>query len=361
MAVNYCSIIRFDAENYPFDRLVLQAVQDRLVKKSPSKRIEDLSLLHQAVEPEELPEIFATIYDVFATDKFQRHYDALCADLVQSCFDGKASFQRTPSARIQMPGQISVNYHTDEWYGHGHNVQIFWLPLVQVAGANSIFVADEETSLRLTREIRETQKSIVEMNKLARNVAKPLEMKFGEVFFFNSHILHGTELNNTGRSRVSFDFRMLRDGEDRGLKDESFFVRPRGRVAQISAKTKTGAMYIGKYLGLTKVISQKYQILLCNRYASEQHIAAHIGETELSGFDHHPTLWNLITGSYAGSFTDLIMFSLLLLPQEPDRRSKLLEEISRRHLTLHFVAEDLVAPPDRVADVEENYRKAASS
>ena len=151
---------------------------------------------------------------------------------------------------------------------------------------------------------------------MARGACRPLTMNFGEIYHFNSHIIHGTEINETDQTRVSFDFRILLDGDDRGLKDESFFVPfEQGSVAT-NAKQQTGVVYIGKRRGFTKVISQKYQALLCNRYAAENRISVLVSETELCGFDHLPTLWNMVTGGYAGSFSNLIIFSAFLLPEE---------------------------------------------
>jgi sporadic carbohydrate cluster protein (TIGR04323 family) len=197
------------------------------------------------------------------------------------------------------------------------------------------------------------------MNQLAKSICFPLSMSFGELFRFNSHIIHGTEINSTEKTRVSFDFRMLCDGHDRGLKDESFFIHPgeRGQVAPTQT-SMLGAMYIGKQDGFTKIISQKYQIILCARYATENGISANIGETELSGFTHHPVLWNMVSGNHAGSFNHLIIFSSLLLPADPIERGRLVEEFKAKNLTVHFVAEDIVARPDRMAEsVNDAYQK----
>jgi hypothetical protein len=253
-----------------------------------------------------------------------------------------------------------VNYHTDEWYGHGHDVQNFWLPLTPVADSNSLFVADETTSLAITRSIRGKKSSIKEINDAARSACRPLQLKFGEIYFFNSHIIHGTVLNATGKTRVSFDFRMLRDGDSRGLKDESFFIRPGHRPLAANARQRTaGAVYIGKRRGFTNIISQKYQALLCNRYASENHISVSVAETELNGFDHFPTLWDMVTGTYAGAFSDVIIFSSLLLPESVEDRQALGAACAARRLTLHFVTEDIVAAPgDMQSKIESAYRKS---
>jgi sporadic carbohydrate cluster 2OG-Fe(II) oxygenase len=353
------AILKFDRKRHPFDSKVAECVRRHLAATEISGDSPILSKLHEFARPKDLDDIYAAIYDLFLTAEFIQPYENLCGQIIKEKFAGKAAYQRVPSVRIQMPGQTSVNYHTDEWYGHGHNVQNFWLPLTAVSGTNSLYVSDEQTSLSITEQIRGEKNSIEEMNKLARRACHPLSMKFGEVYCFNSHIIHGTERNDTDQTRVSFDFRMLQDGDDRGMKDESFFVSPGQQTETVNARHRTSLIYIGKRRGFTQVISQKYQALLCNRYAAENHISASVAETELSGFDHLPALWNMVSGTYAGSFSDLIIFSAFLLPENPTARMKLANECKARQLTLHFVAEDIIARPENMLEqVEAGYRKS---
>jgi len=353
----------FDTNECPFHSIIAECVSNYLERKY-SKAIPSFSLsaLHEYITAEQIGEVSHAIYDLFLSEKFVRPYDKLCSEIVATLFEGRAAYQRVPSVRIQMPGHLSVNYHTDEWYGHGHNIQNFWLPLVPVSDTNSMFVADEFASRTVTERIRSEEKSISEMNELAKSVCYPLRMDFGELFHFNSHIIHGTEINSTGKTRISFDFRVQRDGDDRGVKDESFFIRPGERKRNPSAQTSNlGAIYIGKQGGFTRIISQKYQVLLCSRYALENGISAPIGETELSGFAHHPVLWNLVCGNQVGSFSHLIIFSALLLPSDPTERERLTHELRSKKLTVHFIAEDIVAFPDRMAEgVKSAYQKSSN-
>jgi sporadic carbohydrate cluster 2OG-Fe(II) oxygenase/sporadic carbohydrate cluster protein (TIGR04323 family) len=356
------STVGFDTTAFPFDSIVTECVRDYLQQgPSISTAFSDLSALHKFIGRSQLGDVYEAIYDLFLTRKFADPYDRLCSEIANKMFRGKAAYQRIPSVRIQMPGQISVNYHTDEWYGHGYDVQNFWLPLVSVSATNSMFVANESTSREVTRTIRTGRKSITEINELARSVCSPLNMSFGEIFCFNSHIIHGTEMNATDKTRVSFDFRMLLDGADRGLKDESFFVHPGERSHDKPQKAAVGVIYIGKQEGFTKIISQKNQVLLCNRYARENGISSFLSETELNGFTHHPVLWNMICGNHAETFRHLIFFSALLLPTGLAELKHFIDECEARNLTLHFVAEDIVGSPGRMAEAVDGAIKRSQS
>jgi len=354
-------IFTFDTKQYPFDIIIAECIRSRLaIAHLSDDPVSVLSRLHEFANERNLDDIFAAVYDLFVTERFAQPYNSLCEQIIKEKFGDKAAYQRVPSIRIQMPGRTSVNYHTDEWYGHGHDVQNFWLPLTPVAATNSLYVSDEQTSVGVTKTIRELRYSIEEMNRLARRACQPLKMRFGEVYHFNSHIIHGTEKNYTNHTRVSFDFRMLREGDERGLKDKSFFVQF-GKQAVASTR-RTGIVYIGKRRGFTNIISQKYQLLLCRRYAAENQISVLLAETELSGFNYLPALWNMISGSYSGRFSDLIIFSIFLLPESTAERHKLAEECCAKDLTLHFVAEDIVTRPETMVEqIDAGYRRCEAS
>jgi len=361
--MNGSGIFTFDTEQHPFDVIIAECIRRRLgIAHQPDNPLFVLSRLHKFANESSLDDILVAIYELFVTEQFVQPYKSLCEQIIKEKFGEKAAYQRVPSLRIQMPGKASVNYHTDEWYGHGHNVQNFWLPLTPVAGTNSLYVSDARTSFGITESIRSERHSIEEMNQLARRACRPLKMRFGEVYHFNSHIIHGTEKNDTDQTRVSFDFRMLREGDDRGLKDGSFFVPLGKRASSAGTGRRTGIVYIGKRRGFTNIISQKYQLLLCRRYAAENQISVLLAETELSGFNYLPALRNMISGAYAGRFSDLIIFSIFLLPESAAERCQLAEECKAKDLTLHFVAEDIVAQPETMFErIEFGYRKCEAS
>jgi hypothetical protein len=87
-----------------------------------------------------------------------------------------------------------------------------------------------------------------------------------------------------------------------------------------------------------------------------------VSETELCGFDHLPTLWNMVTGGYAGKFSNLIIFSAFLLSESRDERRTFAEECAARRLTVRFVVEDVVARPDDMLEqIEVGYRRSEAS
>lgn len=347
------STITFSLSQFPFVRLATEAVAAVVARIHPGKSLTDLSRLHEVVSGDDIPQVYEALYSLFLTEEFQLCYGALCLKIINDYLNGKASYQKIPSARIQTPGNRSVNFHTDEWYGHGKNIRNFWLPLVSVRDEGSMYVADDDVSQELIKAIKREKLSVAQTNELCAPRCNSLNLDPGMVYRFHARTIHGTVVSSAETSRVSFDFRMVCDGDDRGLKDESFFISPGRRVSTEKASGKRiGVVYIGR--PFDKILSQKYQTLITYRYAAEQEITVLVGETELSGFDYEPTLWNLIEGTWCNQFQDLIFYSAQLLPSVFEDRMRLFSESNKRKITIHFVAEDVIWSPGQNAQFIEN-------
>jgi len=346
------STLNFSLTEFPFVRLATEAVAAVVERKYPEKTFTDLSLLHEAVVADDIPDIYEALYTLFQTEEFQFYYDALCSKIINDYLNGQASYQRIPSARIQTPGNRSVNFHSDSWYGHGENIRNFWLPLVSVRDQGSMYVADDDISLELTQTIKRERLSVADTNKLCATRCTPLNLDPGMIYMFNGRTIHGTVINNSENSRVTFDFRMVCDGDDRGVKYESFFLSPNRRTTSESTLCKrNGVIYISRpFDKIESLISQKYQQLITYRYATEQKITVITAETELTGFDYYPNLWNLIEGTWSHQFNDFILYSVQLLPSALEDRIRLFSEFDKQKISVHFVAEDVIWHPGQTSD-----------
>jgi len=98
-------------------------------------------------------------------------------------------FQKVPTFRIHQPNNIAVAaYHRDSEYSHSIHEMNFFLPLTKAFGNNTIWA---ET-------------------KVDKDDYKPLEANYGEMWYWSGATLkHGNKLNDTGKSRISVDFRII--------------------------------------------------------------------------------------------------------------------------------------------------------
>ena len=98
-------------------------------------------------------------------------------------------YQKIPTFRVHQPGNLAVAaYHKDSDYSHSVHEMNFFLPLTKAFGNNTIWAETE----------------------VGKGDYQPLEASYGETWYWNgATLMHGNKINDTGKSRVSVDFRII--------------------------------------------------------------------------------------------------------------------------------------------------------
>ena len=169
------------------------------------ERIEDLFGIKDLSAINEQYEVFKRVndqstgyhkifYDWARTKEFTAWYDLFIEEVVRPVYDGSIVYQAIPTFRIALPGNVAVgeyhkdrNYREEDWAKKvkEHN---FFLPFVDAFDTNTIWVESEED----------------------KGDYSPLNCKYGECIQWDgSNLTHGNEVNTTGKSRVSMDFRVM--------------------------------------------------------------------------------------------------------------------------------------------------------
>ena len=129
--------------------------------------------------------------------------------------------------RILVPGDKSVDFHADVFYGHGNNIVNYWMPITSVYGNNSMFVLTEEDSKNLIKETKKLKEGVIDFNKKCHMASKPLEINYGQMLELT--LVHFMEQFLMMRMIHVFllTLGMVVDNDDVGLKDQSFFITDR--------------------------------------------------------------------------------------------------------------------------------------
>lgn len=157
---------------------------------------EDLSQLHQKFSEEPLVTretdsktvIHRRYYENIGNTDFYNQYQHFVHNVVSNVIDGSLIVQRVPSFRVHLPNNKAVGeYHHDSDFGHQPGAINFWIPLTDAHDSNTIHVGSAESG-----------------------GPKPVNVKYGEALAFDAiNSLHGNEINRTGQTRISFDFRVV--------------------------------------------------------------------------------------------------------------------------------------------------------
>ena len=116
-------------------------------------------------------------------------YQRFIEEVIRPQYDGPIYYQTRPSHRLlfaDTPG--GARYHRDADYGHDPGEVNYLLPQTRAYGNNAMWIE----------------------SAVGKEDYRPLELEVGQYGRFKGvHLRHGAQLNDTGRSRVSFDFRVI--------------------------------------------------------------------------------------------------------------------------------------------------------
>jgi hypothetical protein len=179
-------VITYDTNRYPFAALVRGHFR------------KDLALLHEgapAIARLEVGKDTATpmhewFYRGDETGSFNRLFLSIYHQFMRE-FAGPGAYlyQKVPSFRVHLPGNVATgNFHRDSDFGHQEEELNILVALTPMAGENSVWVESER----------------------GRGDYSPVTMDVGQALVFHGAVLsHGSLTNTTGKTRVSFDARIL--------------------------------------------------------------------------------------------------------------------------------------------------------
>ena len=160
-------------------------------------------------------------------DEFLSIYKSFAVE-VATYFYGTATgtcLQTSPTPRIFFPNSHGTSIHSDYWYGHGLSAMTIWIPIFNsISGAT--FYADHKKDLNNYIDIQD-----FDLDQL-KIISEKISTKDNEVlppdncaFLFDSTTLHGSTLNRTNKTRISFDFRISKIADTTSSKDlENYLI-----------------------------------------------------------------------------------------------------------------------------------------
>ncbi|MEM9381884.1 MAG: hypothetical protein AAGB93_18150 [Planctomycetota bacterium] len=273
----------------------------------------------------------------------------------ESGLEGALAVQRFLNVRIMLPNQPQAvfPFHTGLLYGHGPASRSLWLPLTDVRAREdwtaSLQIIDLERSRRLIAEAQRRRAGIDEMATLFRGASHPVSAGPGEVLLFTQEHIHGNVTNETGKTRVSIDFRVAesRFGDMLARKVAGGYFAPiedesgRSQVAPPQNALRN-LVYLNNSTPYTDGIPVHLQRLMVRDYCEQRDLPVHFEYFELEGMDHLPTLAHAVDSLDC----NVLLYSVYALPTEPSFRDEILRRAVERNLVLHFVNEDVVVHDD---------------
>lgn len=151
----------------------------------------------------------------------------LCCELLGALAGPDVYIQGMPNFRVHRPQDPTsvVPFHSDVLYGHSPDEINFWVNLTPVWGTNSLWMASEQETEALHHALKYDRLSLAEFEELSRKTARPIESPEPGVHTFCCGQVHGSVLNETDKTRVSIDLRVLGLGGAARVKKRGGYFR----------------------------------------------------------------------------------------------------------------------------------------
>lgn len=161
--------------------------------------VNDLSNLNESVEvfsreKDQSTKYHKLYYNWARTDEFIKMYDKFILEVIKPLYGEQIVYQSIPTFRIAYPNNIAVGeYHKDKYYRDINwatdvDEDNFYLPFTDAFDTNTIWVESEEDKKDFA----------------------PMNCNYGEIIQWDgSNLTHGNKINETNKTRVSVDFRVM--------------------------------------------------------------------------------------------------------------------------------------------------------
>ena len=293
------------------------------------------------------------VMEALAGSAFQARLTALSAFLCERHFERAAYFQKLPSLRLFLPGDLGTSWHTDNWYGHGQGSRTFWLPLTRVEpGAGVCFINEPAYLDEIEQAMSGERIALETVNDRCTERGAEWACEPGQYLSFDARTLHGSVANESRGFRISLDFRGCQLNQSLGNKPLNNYRIIDGNEAREAAPNYADVQAV-KYINGASGASAKFQHILIESYAAEHKAALVRNEAEIESLPACPVLFAYASrkAPAADQYDALILYSRHCLPRNRSTRRRLLEVCRANEVSLHFALEDLAFP--QTIDIEQ--------
>jgi len=181
--------ITYNTDIFPFKSKLEQLFQ-----------VQDLSGINENIEvfsreKDQSTKYHKMYYEWARTDEFIKLYEKFILEVIRPLYGEQIVYQSIPSFRVAYPNNIAVGeYHKDKFYRDiNWAIEVdednFFLPFTDAFDTNTIWVESEEDKADFA----------------------PMNCNYGETIQWDgSNLMHGNQINKTGKTRVSVDFRVMK-------------------------------------------------------------------------------------------------------------------------------------------------------
>lgn len=177
----------YNTNQYDFAAKVCQYLEFENLPKIHEKHKFD-NILEEGTDQNQL--LHRKFYDCMDSDAhFAEVYVSFIKDIIAPRYNQELLYQKFPTFRVHQPENLGTfGWHKDSDYNHNPREVNYYLPITRGYDTNTIWHESAP----------------------GREDFSPMTVEYGEVIEWDgANCKHGTKINGTDDTRISFDFRVL--------------------------------------------------------------------------------------------------------------------------------------------------------
>jgi len=186
-------IFNYKLEEFNFTKIIQDFLEvEDLSKIAMGTNHETISDGNSLYKNMEQTEHYKKLYEALDSEKgaiFYKTYRKFIQQIIRPQYDEPILFQEKPTHRILFKNGGGISrFHRDSDYGHNKAEINYFLPQTPAFDTNTLWIESE----------------------VGKKDFEPIILKPGQVVRFKGvNLMHGAKINQTQKTRVSFDFRVI--------------------------------------------------------------------------------------------------------------------------------------------------------
>ena len=327
----------YDILKYPWPSQVLSVIQEKF------PLVDDLTRVHKHLTASQIQDLTIHVQSAFGRQMFAQQFDQFAEEYIQPLLGGKKYLiKRQATLNCVIPNQQHVSrklpFHQGVFYNNGRGQRTIWMALTDCEDTNSMWIADTESSQRLTKQCIDQKMNQDQFESECVKICKPVNIKPGQCHLFHQEHIHGNVNNETGYTRMAVDWHVLIEGEEYGGRLPGGFFRAPGDYEQQQSfdhSNQNIIAYVGNNTHFDKHIPVHFQRKVIDEYCQHKQISCVAVQFENEHLEWLPVLEQCIKQKPDG----IVMCSMYSLPDDIVRRNEILKVALHNNVKLYFANE----------------------
>jgi len=184
-------VLAYDTKKYDFRSIVQRILEFDDLEQIHTKYTEFTKKGVIQFENDQQTPLHKKFYNSVLLTNFLELYRNFVREFIAPMFNESVIvYQTKPTFRVQLPNNVAIGQkHCDSEYNHPEGEINFWIPLTKVFENNGIWLESEP----------------------GKGDFHPIgNLNYGNIFrFYGNKCRHYNNINDTGSTRISFDFRVM--------------------------------------------------------------------------------------------------------------------------------------------------------